>query len=210
MKSVNDEYYGVIGVDKIFTEKETKGCAEIIPFEFNAKENFIYNFRNAREDPMFIVRDGNYVRLKVNGEIMMSDTGMERISNKQFIKKATGRVLIAGLGIGLIINNILRNDSITEIVVIEKHQDVIDLVSPKFNDSRLKIICADIFEWEPSKGEKFDTIYFDVWPQITTDNLTEITILHDRFKHFKAKNGWMNSWMKEYLQKQNRKQKKYY
>jgi predicted membrane-bound spermidine synthase len=198
-------YYGVIGVDKIFTDKSEKGIASITPFEFNSKDNFIYNFRNAREDPMFIIRDGKYVRLKVNGEIMMSDTGMERVSNKQFIQNATGRVLIAGLGIGLIINNILQNESITEIIIIEKYQDVIDLVAPKFNDPRLKIVYADIFDWMPAKGEKFNTIYFDIWPTICTDNLTEINLLHSRFKRFKAKSGWMNSWLKEYLQKQKRK-----
>jgi predicted membrane-bound spermidine synthase len=205
MKSLNDEYYGVTGVDKIFTERQEKGIASITPFVFNAKDNFIYNFRNAREDRMFIIRSGKYVRLTVKGEIMMSDTGMERISNKQFIEKATGRVLIAGLGIGLIINNIIQNDAITEIIVIEKYQDVIDLVATKFNDARLKIVCADIFDWIPEKGEKFNTIYFDIWPTICTDNLNEIYLLHSRFKRFKAKSGWMNSWLKEYLQKQKRK-----
>lgn len=201
----NDNYYRVKGVSHLFNQKEERGVAKLSKFYFKQADNPIFNFRNAREHPMFIVRDGEYVRLSVKGEIMMSDTGMERISNKTFINKANGRVLIAGLGIGLIIHNILTKENISEIIVIEKYKDVIDLVSPKFNDHRLKIIEADIFEWKPTKGDKFDTIYFDIWPQICVDNLSQIKTLHNRFKFYKTSDGYMDSWMKHYLQAQKRK-----
>jgi len=59
----NDSYYNVKGVSELFPEPEEIGVAKISPFEFDSKKNFIYNFRNAREHPMFIVRDGKYVKL---------------------------------------------------------------------------------------------------------------------------------------------------
>ena len=198
----NDQYYKVNGVASLFKE-ESKGIAKLSRFEF--KPDPLFNLHAARDHPMFRIREGEYIKLHVNGRLMMSDTGMERISNKPFINNATGKVLIAGLGIGLIIHNTLPNNSITEITVIEKYQDVIDLVAPKFNDPRLNIICADIHTWEPPKGTKYDTIYFDIWPDICVENLSEIRSLHARFKSRKAPNGWMNSWMKEFLQKQKRK-----
>lgn len=204
MKIDNDGYYQVKGVRPLYISEESKGIAKIKLFDFKHKDDFMFNFRAARQHPMFIVRDGEYVQLSIKGQLMMSDTGMERISNKLFIRNATGHVLIAGLGIGLIIYNILENTNITSITIIEKYQDVIDLVSPKFNDPRIKYVCADIFEWKPVKGTKYNTIYFDIWPEICTDNLKQITLLHNRFKSFKNKDGWMNSWMKEYLQKQKR------
>lgn len=201
----NDIYYQVKGVRPLYMGDEEKGIAKIKLFEFKHKDDFMFNFRAARKDPMFIVRDGEYVQLSVKGQLMMSDTGMERISNKAFINNSKGHVLVAGLGIGLIIHNILSKEDVASITIIEKYQDVIDLIAPKFNDPRLKYICADIFEWKPEKGSKYDTIYFDIWPEICTDNLNQITTLHNKFKSFKAKDGWMNSWMKEYLQNQKRK-----
>lgn len=196
--------FGVKGVYDILPS-QSQGVAKLTKFEFNEKDDPLFNLRACRDHYMFQMKTGKYVRLSVEGRLMMSDTPMERISNKKFIDYADGRVLIAGLGIGLIIHNILQKQSITEIVIIEKYQDVIDLVSPHFTDTRIKIICADIFEWKPPKGEKFDTIYFDIWPEITIDNLNEIKTLHNRFKFYKTKGAYMDSWMKWYLQKLKRK-----
>ena len=197
---MNNIMYGIKGVYDLLPAQE-KGIAKLTQVEFDEKENFLFNLRASRDHWMFRMRTGKYIRLHVGGRLMMSDTPMERISNKTFIDCANGRVLIAGLGIGLIIHNILEKQSITEIIVIEKYQDVIDLVSPYFNDTRLKIICADIFDWKPAKGEKFDTIYFDIWPDITTENLKQIKALHNRFKYYKSDGAYMDSWMKWYLQK---------
>lgn len=206
----NDEYYNVAGVTELFDERIDKGVATISTFEFKKSHDPLYNMRMIMDGGyMFHIRDGKYVRLHVNGQLMMSDTGMERISNKAFIQKANGRVLIAGLGIGLILHNILNKADVTEVIVIEKYQDVIDLVAPKFNNDKLKIICADIFDYTPAKDERFDVIYFDIWPEITTENLAEIRSLHARFKYKLNRQNqrhYMNSWMKEYLQSESRKE----
>lgn len=206
-----DKHYGVIGVSDLFKESQHVGNCSILPFEFKEPENFLFNLRQIRDNgSMFTIQEGKYVRLVVNGSLMMSDTGMERLSNKEIIEHANGRVLIAGLGIGLIIRNILLKGNVTEIVVIEKYKEVIELVGNKFKDKRLKIIEGCIHDYKPD--QKFDTIYFDIWPDINTDNLEEIRILHNKFKFFLNRsnpNFYMNSWMKEFLQRQKRKENQY-
>jgi len=200
-----DVLFGVKGIVPFFPTKEQKGVATISHVEFDEAQDVMFNLRAVRDGGgMFRMYDGKYARLHINGQLMMSDTAMERKSNKEFIDKAKGRVLIAGLGLGLIIHNIIENPEVTEIVVVEKYQDVIDLVEPKFTHPKLKVICADIFEYKPNKGEKFDTIYFDIWADIGTDNLKQMATLHNRFKFFKTKDGWMNSWMNDYLKRQKR------
>ena len=209
----NNIIAGVYGVEHLYSDIEEKGCAKIKTYTIDENEIVLYNLRAMRDGgSMFYVNSGKYVKLLIDGHLMMSDMGMERRSNRNFIQIANGRVLIAGLGIGLIIHNILQrkpiNDRITEIIVIEKYQDVIDLVAPKFNDPRLKIICADIFDWKPNKGEKFDTIYFDIWPDICEDNLIEIKQLHNKFKSYLNRNNtnaWMDSWLKDFLQAKRRR-----
>ena len=131
---------------------------------------------------------------------MMSDTQMERDSNKEVVERARGNVLIAGLGLGLVLKPILAKSSVETVLVIEKHKDVIALVAPAFkDDEKLTIMREDIYTWEPP-ARHFDTIYFDIWPNISTDNLKGIHRLHRRFKPALRAKGWMESWMREDLE----------
>jgi hypothetical protein len=190
------------GVVDLFTEEQAQGVASISYVELSAADAAMGNLHTVREGGwLFYVKPGKYVRLHVNKELMMSDTDMERRSNADFIRAAKGTVLIAGLGIGLVLKNMLDKPEVTSVVVIEKYQDVIDLVGPKFNNPKLQIICADIDEWLPAPGTKFDTIYFDIWPDINEDNYKHIKKLHARFRKFKAPDGWLDSWMREFLKK---------
>jgi hypothetical protein len=197
------------GVLDIFPQEEHKGMAQISHVEFSNRGNPLFNMRAVRDGGwLFYMQDGKYVRLHINGQLMMSDTRMEKESNRDFINNAHGKVLIAGLGIGLILKNILQKEDITEITVIELYQDVIDLVGPKFNDPRIKYICADIYKWKPKKEDKYNVIYFDIWSEVSQDNLKDIATLHNRFKNSVDRTDlrcWMDSWMKQYLRNQKRK-----
>jgi hypothetical protein len=139
---------------------------------------------------------GDYCRLVINGQTVMSDTYLEYSTNREVVYQARGDVLIAGLGIGFILVPLLAKEGVKSITVIEKHQEVIDLVGPHFRDSRLSIIQDDIFKWKPSKGSTYDTIYFDIWPCICASNLKEMTRLERRFRPFRGEGGWMGSWAK--------------
>ncbi len=188
-----------------------RGNARLSTFEFSQKKDPIGAMRAAMSGDR--MEDGKYVRLHVGGQLMMSDTRMEKMSNWDFCKNANGHVLIAGLGIGLIVHNILpklKDGTITQITIIEKEQDVIELVSPFFTNNKVTIINADIFSYEPPKGIKYDTVYFDIWPDINTENLEEIKTLHNRYKNKINRANpkhWMNSWMKERLQAKQRRDK---
>jgi hypothetical protein len=139
---------------------------------------------------------GDYCQLVIRGQTVMSDTYLEQSTNREVVYQARGDILIAGLGIGFILVPMLAKEGVTSITVIEKHQEVIDLVSPHFSDPRLSIIQDDIFKWKPIKGSTYDIIYFDIWPCICTSNLKEMTRLERRFRPFKSKDSWMGSWAK--------------
>ncbi len=151
------------------------------------------------------VTPGKYARLYVDGQLLMSDTDNERSTNWRVAYKSNGRVLIAGLGIGMILTAILDKPEVESVIVIEKYQDVIDLVAPHYRHPKLTVICGDIFEWKPAKGEKFDTIYFDIWGDISTDVLGEMATLHRRFGRYLNRENpeaWMDSWQKGFLKLQ--------
>jgi spermidine synthase len=109
---------------------------------------------------------------------------MERNTNREFCKRANGDVMIAGLGIGLVLYNLrmsVASGKVKSITVIEKYQDVIDLVAPKFEGMPIRYVCADALEYMPKEGESYDTIYFDIWPTISYENLTDMRKLRRRW-----------------------------
>lgn len=188
------------------------GLAEIQHFEVSEQAAKLGNLRAAMhgsyED---MVQPGKYTRLLVAGRLMMTDTPMEKRTNLGFMSKAKGRVLVAGLGIGMILHKLLEKPEVTEVVVVEKYPDVIKLVAeslPEVPGKELIHVCADIFDWKPVKGEKFDTIYADIWPDICTDNLKDITKLKRRFRSSLAPGGWMGAWVEDRLRVQARREKR--
>lgn len=184
-----------------------QGAAKIEHFEVSKDASAFTALR-----PMSYVPPGRYAKLTVHGTLMMSDTRMERNSNYEVVRRSKGEVLIAGLGLGLVLHPILRKPEVTRVDVLEKYRDVIDLVEPKVRQweggYKLNVIEADVLEWQPPKGQKWDTIYFDIWPNITTDNLAEMKVLHRRFGRRKPLDGWMGSWQHDALKHRKRREDK--
>ena len=100
--------------------------------------------------------------------LLMSNTPMEKRTNSNFVLKANGDVLIAGLGLGLIILPIQNKPEVTSITVIEKSKEVIEIVGSQLPlNNKVKIINDDIFKYAPEC--KYDTIYLDIWPYVNED-----------------------------------------
>ena len=106
-----------------------------------------------------------FIKLTHRGEVVMSDTAMEKRTNRDFVVKAHGNVLIGGLGIGLILLAIQDKEDIEQITVIEKNKEVIELVGNQLPlNSKVNIVNDDVFEYKPLF--KYNTIYMDIWNYI--------------------------------------------
>jgi hypothetical protein len=157
---------------------------------------------------------GRYAKLRVNGCLVMSDTPMERDSNREVVRQARGHVLIAGLGLGLIVLPILRKTVVSRVTVVEESADVIALVEGPVRrragstSRKLTVVHADIFDWRPSPARReFDVIYFDIWSDISTDNLVDMTYLRRQFARRLLRGGWAGCWKQEELQLLQRRTK---
>lgn len=175
------------------------GNCRIRHFEISPRDSQMTSIR-AMVNPgrQEYIATGKYAQLLVGGGVMMSDTQMEQDSNRRVVQAATGNVLIAGLGLGMILHPMAAKPEVTSITVLELSPDVIKLVGHTV-PAKVQVIEADVFTWQPPRGVKYDTIYFDIWPDITTDNLVEMRKLHQRYGCRKTALGWMNSWMRQQL-----------
>ena len=115
---------------------------------------------------------GDYKILMYNGSFVMSNTPDEIKYFRMFLYRAKGKILINGMGLGVLIQALLSKSEVTEITVIEKSEDVIKLVAPTYlKDKRVSVIHADAFDWIPPKGKHYDYIWHDIWNNICSDNL---------------------------------------
>ena len=190
----------------------SQGVASVHHYEIGRKEAAFSAIRAMQHGPGELISEGKYARLMIGPTLMMSDTDMERSTNRIFVLKAKGNVLVAGLGLGLILFAIADKPQVEHVTVVEKYQDVVDLVGPAVKarlGDRLTIITADIFDWKPEKGVKFNTIYHDVWPTVNLDNLKEMTTLHRKFGRYLSPGGWQSSWRHQELQSRKRQRALY-
>lgn len=105
-----------------------------------------------------------YHYLKKQRGILMSDVPQEQIQHEPIIAKCKGKILIGGLGLGYIATKLSEKKSVTEISVIEKSKEVINLVWPHLDlQGKGNIIHADIFRFLKENQETFDYIYLDIW-----------------------------------------------
>jgi hypothetical protein len=159
------------------------GAWRVEKFEVTAQEADVHNLRavfNARRGETRI-DPGVYTRLMHGGAIVMSDTPGEKQDHYRFVQSATGNVLIAGLGLGMVTSAVLAKDDVKHVTVVEIAQDVVELVTPHLASDKLEVITADIFKWKPAKGAQWDCAWFDIWPCVSEQNLVEIKKLRAKF-----------------------------
>ena len=97
---------------------------------------------------------------------IMSLTPMEAMTMRPLIRKAKGKVLIGGLGMGYLTRRVLQRKQVKSVLVIEKNPDIIEFFGKylfeEFGD-RVKIIKGDMYghSWQ-----NHDTALWDIWDEI--------------------------------------------
>lgn len=169
------------------------GKVKIESFTVTPQEARMANVRARSRYEM--IKAGDYRRLIIDGDVVMSNTPMEILTNREFVSQARGKVLINGLGFGMVLEQLLLKDEVEHITVIEKDPRVIELVGKHYeNNPFVTIIEADALEYKPPKGEKYDVVYHDIWTFICGDNVDDMKLLHRRYGR---KCDWQASWARD-------------
>jgi hypothetical protein len=139
---------------------------------------------------------GVYTRLvHAQRGTVMSDTPAEIEDHlpalAQIGHRSCRRVLIHGLGLGMVLQHALRQPHVAHVDVVEIDPDVIALVGPRYLDPRLVIHEGDAFTYRFPPHTRWDVCWHDIWDSITADNLPEMHHLHRRYG---TRVGWQGSW----------------
>jgi len=151
------------------------------------------------------VAPGDYTRLiQIGGyHPMMSDTPAEICDCLGFIVHASGRCLVNGLGLGVVLKALIAKPKVTHIDVVEIEQDIIDLVWPTYADGdRITLHHADAFTIQWPKGKRWHCAWHDIWRDIATDNLEGIAKLKRKYGH---RVDWQLAWVEGELRRTRRR-----
>lgn len=170
---------------------EKIGDWRIKNFVVDDKGEQMHNIREDLNGTFRYISAGTYTKLLYRTEVVMSNVPAEKKDHEYFFKKVINKkpkkILISGLGLGMIIEELLKHNFIERIVVVEKNKEVIELTGKYFTDKRLEIIHEDIFVYETE--EKFDMVWHDIWTYIEKTNLREMNLLRGKFK-----SQWQGFW----------------
>lgn len=144
-------------------------------------------------------RPGTYTALKDGDMLWMSDTDAEKADHLKALRAIrrlqARRVLVNGLGLGMVLAAALTFTHVGHIDVVEADERVIRLVGPHYAGPRVTIHHADAYEqaraWPP--GTRWDVAWHDIWPSLCTDNLPEMARLH---RSYGRRVTWQGSWGK--------------
>lgn len=97
--------------------------------------------------------------LKISGKIWMTTDPAYLWSLEHFAEQAKGKVLVAGLGLGIVVHLLTKNPAVTQIDVVDRELDVIGLVQPLLpEDPRIHVHHDDFYNWCDHAGMNTDYV----------------------------------------------------
>lgn len=152
---------------------------------------------------------GTYAGLYRRGHLWMSDTPDEKRDHLPILRTARGwgaeRVLVNGLGLGMVVGGLLNNETVRHIDVVEIDPDVIALVGLHYRamaeaaGKTVTVHHGDAYTIRWPAGMTWDCAWHDVWKDLCTDNLKQMATLHRRYGR---RVKWQGSWGRSLLEYQ--------
>ncbi len=116
----------------------------------------------------FRIRNHNGdIRLLEHGKEWMNNGEKELTRHQEAIDACYGKVLIGGLGIGYIVEQLNAKPEVSSITVVEIASEVIEMVWPYIKHDKCEIIQGDIFN-HIAKG--YDFMCFDIHIDLSKDS----------------------------------------
>lgn len=111
----------------------------------------------------------NYV-LRKGKTVWMSLAPMELESQAHHAIAACGHTVVMGLGMGLLLYNVIQKESVKKVTVVEHDPEIVELLHQIANPKswtgwdKVKIVIADALEWKPN--EPVDFLSVDIWSKL--------------------------------------------
>lgn len=133
--------------------------------------------------------------------LWMSDTRAEIMEHSPFFNKMfwaeleprPKRILINGLGLGVVVHGALTYKNVGHIDVVERDPDVAALVGQYLPADKVTVHIGDAYAMQWPAGTRWDLAWHDIWPNISDENLPGMERLRRKYRRTV---GWQGFWQK--------------
>ncbi len=127
--------------------------------------------------------NGNTMLLAEGNQLWMSDIPKEIDTTRRFLEAAKGKILILGLGIGMVPAWLSKHEDVESIDIVEINQEVIDYVGEHLvnNFPKITIYKGDALTWNPG-DRHWDCALQDFWPDAPDEK--QLPIIVEKYKPF--------------------------
>jgi hypothetical protein len=134
--------------------------------------------------------------------LWMSDTTAERVDHLgvyEAAKERGWRVLVHGLGLGVITNALLTLENVEHVEVWDNDPEILNHIGgfylKKFGPERLSLVEGNALEHRPAKGERWSVVWHDIWPDLSARHLKPMQRMCTRFR---SRCEWQECWGREF------------
>lgn len=93
----------------------------------------------------------------------MADDPMDYVAMQKYAKASSGQVLTTGLGLGLVVYELVKNKDVEHITIIERSPEVRDLVSHYIPQGNTTLVMSDFWDFVREDNTDWDMIIVDIW-----------------------------------------------
>ena len=93
----------------------------------------------------------------------MADDAVDYISMQKYAQAASGKILTAGLGLGLVIYELAKNEAVEHITIVERSPEVRDLVYGYIPKEKVTLVMGDYWDFIEKDNTDWDMIITDIW-----------------------------------------------
>lgn len=132
--------------------------------------------------------DDKVIELKQGSNLWMRISPHEIQGCFESIKRARGRVGVVGLGLGYFTEEVLKKEEVSQVIVYEISEEVIEIYNKNFGEnSKLTIIQGDAFK---AKREEFDFFFVDIYEYDLRDTVVEHYVRFNEMHNIEEYSFW--------------------
>jgi len=118
-----------------------------------------------------VKEQGKSIELFIDGLLWMSNQPQEIKNIERVVKTAKGNCFVGGLGLGLVVQELLKIREVEHVDVVEINREVIETCSRRVIDKRVSIYEGNAKTFFPNSS--YDWIYYDIWLSPTLEEIEE-------------------------------------
>lgn len=165
----SDEYYRTVRVSHTVTGNWELKTMTLAPYEaFVCGDPIVTPDLRLIPRIAFFTEKFDYPALLENGREWMTLLPNETVTTLPAVKRAHGKVLTYGLGLGYFAFMASNKDDVASVTVVELSRDAIEVftkyILPFFpHADKIRIINRDAFDYAETEMKGYDSVFTDIW-----------------------------------------------